>query len=243
MKCVLFGSLGRMGDLVRREADGHLEIVAGYDTAPPALLSDVPLPPDVEVVIDFSTPGAWRDLDRLLEPSGASLVTGTTGLGPVEEELLGKWSTERAVFRASNMSRGVYVMGKLLGMASRMLGDDFDLELVEIHHRQKKDSPSGTALDLLKIWRERHPGDLIHGREGSAGPRGRKEIGVHSVRGGDVPGDHELHILGSGERLLLAHRATSRSTFAAGAVRAAIWLAGRKPGLYGMQDMMEEGDG
>jgi 4-hydroxy-tetrahydrodipicolinate reductase len=242
MKCALFGSLGRMGSLVRQEADGRLEIVAAYDTVPPALLADVPLPPDVDVVIDFSTPLAWKDLDRLLEPSGAMLVTGTTGLGPGEDELLTKWSTGRAVFRASNMSRGVYVMGKLLGMASQMLGEDFDLELVEIHHRHKEDSPSGTALELLEIWQERHQGELIHGRQGCIGPRRRGEIGVHSVRGGDVPGDHELHILGPGERLLLVHRATDRSTFASGAVMAAEWLAGRAPGLYGMRDMME-GDG
>jgi len=240
MKCALFGCLGRMGRQVLDEAGGRLSIEACYDTGPPALLSDRPLPEGTEVVIDFSSPDAWTDLDRLLEPTDAALVTGTTGLGPPQEEMLARWITGRPVFRASNMSRGVYVLGRLLEKASALLGDDFDMEILEAHHGMKADSPSGTARELIGIWSERHPGPLAYGREGRTGPRSGGEIGVHSMRGGDVVGEHEIHLLGSGERLLLAHRASSRRTFAAGAVSAALWIAGREPGLYGMRDMMED---
>jgi 4-hydroxy-tetrahydrodipicolinate reductase len=232
-----------MGSLVREAAGDRLQIVAEYDTTPPSLTAGVPLQPDVEVVIDFSTPSAWNDLDHLLEPTDAALVTGTTGIGPDGEALLGKWVSRRAVFRAANFSRGVYVMGRLLGMASRMLGSDFDAELIEVHHGGKADSPSGTALELLRIWQEDHQGTTVHGREGRTGPRGRDETGIHSVRGGDVVGEHEVHLLGTGERLLIAHRATSRATFAIGAVRAAEWVCGKPPGLYGMEDMMGDRSG
>jgi 4-hydroxy-tetrahydrodipicolinate reductase len=238
MKCALFGSLGRMGSLIRQAAGSHLDVVMEYDSHPPALTADVPLQPDIDVVIDFSAPSAWSDLDNLLEPSAAALVTGTTGLGTAEESLLGKWASSRPVFRASNFSRGVYVMERLLAEASRLLGDDFVAEMVEVHHGGKEDSPSGTALNLLEVWQRNHPGRLIHGREGRTGPRDASETGVHSIRGGDVVGEHEVHLLGRGERLLIAHRASSRLTFAAGAVRAALWLAGREPGLYGMDEMM-----
>ena len=238
IRCAIFGSLGRMGKLIAGETSGRLDIVGEYDTDPPALQASTPLQAGVQVVIDFSSPAAWTDLDRILKPSSAALVTGTTGLGASEELLLQEWSRQRAVFRAANMSRGIHVLGLLLGKAAAMLGDDFALELVEIHHRWKTDSPSGTALGLRDIWNKTHPGKTVCGREGPVGPRDPSETGVHSLRGGDVPGDHELHLLGDGERLLLAHRATDRRAFAAGAVCAAEWIVSQPAGLYGMNDLM-----
>lgn len=239
MKIAVFGSEGRMGLLVRQEAENSA--VACYDSISPGLSVDVPLPPEVDVVVDFSIPEAWTDLDRLLSGTTAGLVTGTTGLTDDHLNLLTRWSDERPVFWASNMSRGIYVLGKLLGSAASMLSGDFDLEIVEYHHSGKVDSPSGTALTLLEHWIENGGGDRpVHGRSGPAGPRGRDETGIHSVRGGDVAGDHQLHLLGDGERLLLAHSATGRRTFAVGALKAADFIKGKPPGLYSMDDMMQD---
>ena len=237
MKLCVFGSEGRMGRLLRQEAGG--KVVACYDRNPPGTPPDVPLPPDVDVVMDFSLPSAWEDLDGLLAPSRAALVTGTTGLETRHIEMLRNWAGRRAVFASSNMSRGIYVLGRLLDLAGSMLWRDFSLEIVEIHHGGKVDSPSGTALAFADIW-ERHAGDGMRsmGRSGPVGPRRPDEVGIHSLRGGDVAGDHQLHLLGGGERLILTHSATGRRTFALGALMAAEFIAGRSPGLYSMEDMM-----
>lgn len=232
----VFGSEGHMGKLVCLEAGDAC--IAGYDIKGPGLNLDVELPAEVDVIIDFSLPGAWRELDRLLEGSKTALVSGTTGLGAEEAKLIDKWSKERAVFYSANMSRGIFVLGRLLADSAEMLGEDFDMELVEIHHSRKVDSPSGTALTLSKIWKNRCGGDEKYGRQGAAGPRARGEIGIHSVRGGDVVGEHNIYLLGDGERLLLSHIATGRNTFAIGAVKAAEWLVGKPAGLYSMEDMM-----
>jgi len=238
----VFGSEGRMGRLVR-EAAGK-SVLACYDFLPPGLPADSPLPPDVDVVIEFTLPGAWSDLDRLLSGTDAALVSGTTGIGPDGQALLEKWADERAVFRAVNMSIGIHVLGRLLRNAGRLLSDSFDLEVVEFHHGGKVDSPSGTALDLVEIWEGTGGGGRrVSGRSGPTGPRDRGETGIHSVRGGDVAGEHQLHLLGSGERLLLAHSATGRGTFASGAVRAADYIREKPPGLYGMDDLLGGGAG
>ncbi len=239
MNICVFGSEGRMGQLVREEAGKS--VIARYDRTPPGASVDIPLPPEVDTVIDFSLPSAWRDLDKLLHGTSAGLVSGTTGLGNTEMELLRKWSSERPVFFASNMSMGIYVLGRLLQTAASMLSDDFDLEIVEFHHRGKIDSPSGTALSLYEIWEKNSGGNkIMHGRSGSAGPRSPDETGIHSVRGGDIVGDHQLYLLGDGEKLLLSHSATGRRTFAVGALKAADFIYGKPPGLYSMGDMMSE---
>ena len=239
MNICVFGSEGRMGRLVREEAG--FSVIACYDKTPPGTSTDVPLPPEVDMVIDFSLPSAWKDLDKLLEGTSAGLVSGTTGLGNTEMELLRKWSSVRPVFFASNMSMGIYVLGRLLQSAASMLADDFDLEIVEFHHRAKIDSPSGTALTLQDIWEKNGGGKKItHGRSGPAGPRSQDETGIHSVRGGDIVGDHQLYLLGDGEKLLLSHSATGRRTFAIGALKAADFIYGKPPGLYSMEDMMSK---
>lgn len=227
-----------MGRLVREEAGDS--VIACYDRIPPGLKPDVPIPDEVDVVLDFSLPSAWKDLDRLLAPGSAALVTGTTGLDYSEEEMLAGWARQRAVFASSNMSVGIYVLGKLLSYAGEMLAGDFDLEVVECHHSGKVDSPSGTALTLVEIWEKSGGGGgrRMAGRSGPAGPRSPGEVGIHSLRGGDVAGDHQLHLLGKGERLLLSHSATGRRTFAAGALKAAEFINGKPPGIYTMDDLM-----
>ncbi|MCK5116420.1 MAG: 4-hydroxy-tetrahydrodipicolinate reductase [Candidatus Aegiribacteria sp.] len=239
MKLCVFGSEGRMGRLLREEAGDS--VIACYDMLPPGTRIDVPLPEEVDVVLDFSLPSAWKDLDSLLSTSGAALVTGTTGMGTEEMEMLAKWSKVRAVFASSNMSVGIYVLGKLLAYAAEMLAGDFDLEIVECHHAEKVDSPSGTALTLAGIWEEcGGGGQKMFGRSGAAGPRSPGETGIHSLRGGDVAGDHQLHLLGKGERLTLSHSATGRRTFAAGALKAAEYINGKSPGIYTMDDLIRK---
>lgn len=221
-----------MGAMVIDEAErASFTVTARLDRG-----SGSELPGQTEVVIDFSSPSAWDDLDLVLRGRSAALVSGTTGLDRKERDLLARWSSERPVFHSPNMSVGVFVMGRLVAEARRMLGEGFDLELIEIHHRNKADSPSGTALSLL----EGISGNRVYGRRGLAGPRPVNEIGVHSLRGGDVPGEHQVHLMGDGERLCITHTATGRRVFALGALRAAEFVAGRPPGLYGMEDMLAE---
>jgi 4-hydroxy-tetrahydrodipicolinate reductase len=243
MNLCIFGSEGRMGKAIREEAGDMVTVC--YDRNPPALTAERPLPDDVDVILDFSSPAAWKDLDKLLSSSDAALVTGTTGLDPDQMELLREWSLDRPVFYASNMSMGVNLLGRLLREAGKLLPSDFVLELVEIHHGGKVDSPSGTALGLLEIWDDARQeiSDRVFGRSGRTGPRTGTETGVHSVRGGDVAGEHQIHLLGQGERLVLTHIATGRRTFALGALRAARFIKGRKPGLYGMEDLMRGDEG
>ena len=241
MKLCIFGSEGRMGRLLREEAGDS--VVACYDVIPPGTMADVPLPEDIDVVLDFSLPSAWKDLDRLLFGNSAALVTGTTGLGFHEMELLAGWAKVRAVFASSNMSVGIYVLGKLLAYAGEMLAGDFDLEILECHHGGKVDSPSGTALTLAGIWEECGGGSRkMFGRSGAAGPRSPVETGIHSMRGGDVAGDHQLHLLGKGERLMLSHSATGRRTFASGALKAAEYINGKAPGIYTMDDLIRRSE-
>ena len=227
-----------MGRLICEEAGDS--VIARYDVIPPGRKADIPVPDEVDVVLDFSVPSAWKDLDMLLASTSAALVTGTTGLGHTEKEMLAGWAEQRAVFVSSNMSIGIYVLGKLLEYAGEMLAKDFDLEIVECHHSGKVDSPSGTALTLFDIWEKSGGGSRkVLGRSGSAGPRSSDETGIHSLRGGDVAGEHQLHLLGKGERLLLSHSATGRRIFAIGALKAAEYIYGKVPGIYTMDDLMK----
>lgn len=230
MRYAVFGAMGRMGALIIREARSlAFELTASLD-----LGSNMDIPEDTDVVLDFSSPSAWSDLDRVLSGSRAALVSGTTGIDDSCRALLKRWSLERPVFYSSNMSTGVFVLNRLARQARAMLGDGFDVEIVEIHHRNKLDSPSGTAIALL----EGSTGDVVYGRRGITGVRSENEVGVHSLRGGDVAGEHQVHLLGQGERLCLTHMTTDRRVLALGALRAAGFLIGLAPGLYGMEDML-----
>jgi 4-hydroxy-tetrahydrodipicolinate reductase len=194
-------------------------------------------------VVDFTAPKVSCDLARRCADSGLPLVLGTTGLSQEERRWVSRAAKKIPIVFAPNTSVGVNVLFHLCAEAARLLGPSFDLEIVEAHHAGKVDSPSGTALriaDLLAAARldEDAPRDrLRHGRRGSS-KRQRGEIGLHAVRGGDIVGEHTVMFCGAGERVELVHRASSRRTFAAGALRALGWLVGRKPGLYSMQDVL-----
>ena len=173
---------------------------------------------------------------------GIGLVVGTTGLGTHSRAALDVASQRIPVVYAANYSVGINVMLKLIADAARALGHDYDMEIVEAHHRGKKDAPSGTALRLAEALAQASGRDLAaaarYARHGDIGARSANEIGIQTVRGGDVVGDHTVFFLGNGDRIEITHRATTRDTFAVGAVRAALWVAGCQPGLYDMRNVL-----
>ena len=194
------------------------------------------------VVIDFTNPEASLGFLRAASKKRAPMVIATTGFNPKQLAEIKQLSKRTPTLLSANTSLGVNVLVSLLGKAAKMLGDDYDVEIVEAHHRFKKDAPSGTALALGRSVAQALNRDLekigINGRKGIVGERSKKEIALLSVRAGDIVGEHTVIFGGIGERLEFIHRAHSRDTFARGAIRAALWLAKRKPGLYGMQDVL-----
>ena len=194
-----------------------------------------------DVIIDFSSPKATQGLLELAKVKGKAIVIGTTGHTAEEKKLLLPIASQVPCVWAGNFSVGVNLLFALTRQASRILGSDYDAEVIEMHHRFKKDSPSGTAARLLEIIleeRKLNTDALRHGREGITGERTETEVGVHSLRGGDVVGDHTVLFAALGERFELTHKASDRAIFARGAVRAAQWVSGRKPGVYDMQDVL-----
>jgi 4-hydroxy-tetrahydrodipicolinate reductase len=195
-----------------------------------------------EVVIDFTAPAATAWTVTRAAEREVAMVIGTTGLGDSELKAIQKASERIPIVLSANMSLGVNVLFGLLSQAARALGPAYDVEIVELHHRLKKDAPSGTALSMAHVLADALGRDLgkvaRYGREGDVGARKPEEIAVLAVRGGDIVGEHTAYFCGLGERLELTHRASSRETFARGAVRAAEWLRDRDPGLYDMQDVL-----
>ena len=195
-----------------------------------------------EVWIDFTAPEAAAHAAELAAHHKVGLVIGTTGLAEGQRAAIERAAKHVPVVMSSNMSIGVNVLLKLLVEAARALGPGFDMEIVELHHRGKKDAPSGTALmmasALAQALGRSLKTDAVYGRQGQIGARGERELGILAVRGGDVVGEHTAYFFGTGERIELSHRATSRETFARGAVRAAMWTKGRPAGLYDMQDVL-----
>lgn len=256
LKIALNGAGGRMG---RRIADlaanaGH-EIVAPIDhkfIGEPygSLIGDNRFRSEVageytggaDVLIDFSLPEGFRArlADSLRHET--PFVSGTTGLTADDFASLDEAAKSIPVLWAPNMSVGVNLLFALAKQAAAALPETYDIEITEMHHRRKVDAPSGTALGLLNAvcaGNGRDPNEVVkHGREGHTGERTRKEIGMHTLRGGDVVGDHTVMFATEGERIELTHKAGSRDTFAGGAVRAAEWLAGKKPGRHAMHEVL-----
>jgi len=199
--------------------------------------------PNCDAVIDFTLADRTASLTTACQAAGKVLVIGTTGQDEPTRDLIRQASETIPIVFAPNYSVGVNTLFWLTRKATQILGPDFDLEVVEMHHRHKKDAPSGTARRLAEILaEERHLSyqtDVRHGREGLVGERTRTEIGMHALRGGDVVGDHTVVFANTGERIELTHKASSRDTFAQGALRAAQWAAAHgNPGLYDMQDVL-----
>ena len=195
-----------------------------------------------EVLIDFTTAESCIANVRTATGAGLAAVVGTTGLTPAQVDELRAMSAVRPIVYAPNMSVGVNLLFKLAEEVARRLGLAYNAEIVEIHHNQKKDSPSGTAVRLAEQVARGlgldYPGDAVFGREGLVGARPERQIGVHAIRGGDVVGEHTVSFIGCGERVELTHKAHSRDNFALGALRAAHFAASASPGLYDMQDVL-----
>lgn len=253
IRVAVTGALGRMGSLVIEEIkkSGDMELVAGFDiqgTGKP-LLGDVRVSgaADLEkvlaltkpdVLIDFTSPSAAVVTVSSAAKTGVNLVVGTTGFSESQlGQMKGAIDGHVASVISPNFSIGVNVFWRLLAVAAASL-KDYDIEVIEAHHNQKKDAPSGTALAAVDVLKNATGiAQVVHGRKGMA-LRG-KEIGVHAVRAGDIVGDHTVLFAGPGERLEIKHQAHSRSAFASGAVKAARWVVKANPGVYSMSDVLE----
>ncbi len=197
---------------------------------------------DFDVLIDFSTPSATLANVKVCAAGGKPMVIGTTGFSDLEKSELLSYQARIPLLLSANFSTGVNLCFKLLDIAASVLGDEYDIEVYEAHHRHKIDSPSGTAVRMGEVLAGALNRDLkqvaVYGREGQVGARARDTIGFATVRGGDVVGDHTVMFMADGERVEITHKASSRLAFANGAVRAAIWLQEQKPGLFDMQDVL-----
>ena len=264
IKVAIVGAAGRMGRMlvsqVLRDPElalsGALEYsecsllgqdagtVAGEGACGVNICCDVDkVPAEADAAIDFTSPEATLQFAARAAAVGVHLVIGTTGLSVEQKKTLQDLSCAGAhIVCAPNMSIGVNLLFALCAKVAPILGEDYDIEVVEMHHNQKKDAPSGTAERLGEILAKArgldYAADTRHGRVGQVGARSKKEIGMHALRGGDVVGDHTVIFAAQGERVELTHKASSRETFAKGAIRAVKFLAGTKPGLYDMQDVL-----
>ncbi len=237
-RLIINGAKGRMGQaLLAAAAELQLPIVAALDAGDDLAAAL----PGADVVVDFSAHSATGRVIEAVVAHRKALVIGTTGHPAEERRRLLTEAAKIPTVWAGNFSVGVNLLFALTARAARVLGDDYDAELIEMHHRHKKDAPSGTAARLLELIlqaRQLGPDALRHGRAGITGERTKREVGVHALRGGGVVGDHTVIFASAGERLELTHKAGDRSIFAQGALRAAQWVVSRPPGVYDMQDVL-----
>jgi 4-hydroxy-tetrahydrodipicolinate reductase len=247
VKIAVAGAGGRMGRTVLEAAaaDSDLEVIAAVDAAgSPAIGqlagkisigSDLATVAGADVVLDFTRPEATLALLK----HAKAMVIGTTGFTEEDKDRIAQAAKRIPIVQAANFAVGVNTAYKLAETAARILGDDYDIEIVEAHHRHKVDAPSGTALQLGEIIAAAaRKKDFVYGRKGIIGERQPQQIGFHSIRGGDIVGEHTVIFAGAGERVEVTVRSQSRLTYANGALRAAKWLKGRPPALYAMSDVL-----
>ena len=257
---IIKGAAGRMGKRIvaLAQAEASFTVAAGIEHANhPDLGKDIgqlagigslnvklssAFPAKADAAIDFSLPDAADTTIRHCADNNIALVMGTTGLSAAQLDLLREAAQKIAIVQATNMSLGMNLLFAIVGKVARSLGMDYDIEIIEAHHRFKKDAPSGSALSLAEaVCKETgriYPDDLVHGREGKDVQRKPGQIGMHAVRAGDIIGQHTVLYSTLGESVTIAHNAHTRDTFAHGALRAAKWVAGQKPGLYSMKDVL-----
>ena len=243
MKIAIVGAAGRMGEMLCALAEGtDLEVVSKVDVAEGY---DKTWSDDVEGVIDFSYHTAVPAAVEKAAEKGIAYVIGTTGLTADEQKAVDAAAKKIPVVQSGNYSLGVNLLLELVKNAAQVLGPEYDIEVTEMHHRHKKDAPSGTALMLARAAaqgrgkrEERRGFEFTYGRQGDIGERPVGEIAIHALRGGSVVGDHTVMFAGEVERVELTHKAQGREAFAAGALKALKWAAGRKPGVYNMRDVL-----
>ena len=248
IRIILSGCSGRMGKAVAAAADDGISIVAGVDINA-AALSPSPFPiyeniadfsGEADVIVDFSHHSALPSLLNYAKATGTPIVVATTGHTDEELSLMNEAAKDVAIFHSGNFSLGINLLITLAKQAARTLGMDFDIEIIEKHHNKKLDAPSGTALMIANaVADEREESEYIYDRHSVRQARKPKEIGIHSVRGGNIVGEHEIIFAGANEVVSISHSAASREIFANGALRAAIYLAGKSAGLYSMTDLIE----
>jgi len=262
-RIAISGAAGRMGRQLIDTCHGHADLsvsvalergghdLLGADAGVVAGIGELGVPirsdlvgatGDFDVLIDFSRPDASLANLAVCRAAGKRMVIGTTGFSEDQKGEIRAAASSIAVVLAPNMSVGVNLCLKLLDLAARVLGDSVDIEIIEAHHRHKLDAPSGTALRMGEVVAHALGRDLttcaVYGREGQTGPRERQTIGFETIRAGDIVGDHTVMFAGDGERVEITHKASSRATFAAGAARAAAWIADQSKGLFDMQDVL-----
>ena len=239
----LNGYKGRMGQAIIAESANQNAVVSGKadidEPVDPAALQAC------NVVVDFSFHAVTPELAKLCASAKKPLVIGTTGHTPQERAQIESFAKQIPIVWAGNYSVGVNLLNYLVGKAATILGPQYNVEIVEMHHRHKKDAPSGTAEKLVQIVRQARKlseDQVCYGRHGITGERPDEQIGMHALRGGDVVGDHTVIFAGEGERVELSHKASSRAIFAQGALRAAHWLAegkGGAGGIHGMEEVLD----
>lgn len=253
IKTVISGAAGKMGVKVRNAAAlrGDVKPVCGVDLKSDFSNPDFPVYPSfdelsrnvgdvknaVDVIIDFSAPSALGGVLGFAVERGVPVVLCTTGYDEKDDETIKAAAEKIAVFRTDNTSAGVYALKRAVKLVAEIL-DGFDVEIIEKHHNEKKDAPSGTALAIAKTVKSvRKDCYAVFGRNGFTGARDRREIGVHAVRGGNVVGEHQVIFAGVDETVTITHCATDKSVFASGAIKAAVFIADKKSGLYGTEDL------
>jgi len=250
VKIILNGAYGRMGRHIAEIAETlpDIEVTAGIDKSTSSHPITFPVYKDPfqitetgDVIIDFSHPSAIPGLVEYAKVKRLPMVIATTGLSEHELDIITEASAHIPILRAANMSLGICLMHELVKRMTEVLGGTFDIEIIEQHHNQKSDSPSGTALALADSINSvlRKPGQLVYGRHGADSRREKDEIGIHAVRGGTVPGIHTVIFAGCDEILEITHTAQSRKVFALGAIHAARYITGKPPGMYDMKDVLQ----
>ena len=249
LKVILCGINGKMGQTIVNDVSkiNYIEIIAGVDVCPTENNGNIPVFHNInevkekaDVIIDFSRPAALNDILAYARKNNIGAVLATTGYTSEDAEEIEKASEAIPIFRSANMSLGVNLQIALVKKAAKVLSDQFDIEIIENHHNQKADAPSGTALMIADAINsvESEKKEIIFGRHGVNHKR-EDEICIHAVRGGTIVGEHEVLFLGNDEALEITHRAYSKEVFSQGAIRAAEFLADKKPGLYSMNDLLE----
>lgn len=248
IRIILNGCGGKMGKVISEVAKSlpNVEIAAGIDkyasngnTIYPVFATISECNIEADVILDFSRPDALEDLITYAKDKNLPLVLCTTGYTPEQLNKISETSHTLPVFRSANMSIGINVINSMLKKISALLYENYDIEIIEKHHNQKVDSPSGTALLLANTIKDSIPEEteFIYGREGIS-KRTHKEIGIHAVRGGSIVGEHDVIFAGQGEIIQLQHSALSRDVFAVGALKACEFMAGKEPGLYNMDNIV-----
>ena len=249
-KVILSGALGRMGQAITRLAknDGEIKIVSGFDILEnsnadyPVFCDYSKCNLDADVIIDFSNPSNFENILNYAKEKKIGLVMCTTGLTDEQKSELSKASSEIPVFFSANMSLGINLLIDLAKRAAALLSENFDIEIIEKHHNQKLDAPSGTALAIADALNDaaENSYEYVYDRHSVRKKRDKKEIGLHAVRGGTIVGDHDVIFAGSDEVVTISHHAASRDVFANGALKAARFLNGKPAGFYSMTDLVNE---